>query len=163
VSSLIQVDRKEWEAFLSKLSELEKKYELVLRELDEAHQKLQALEKPPNQQQGDIMSGARTPAEEQPVQKPIGLEKRGLLTGLKTKLQSLRAPPILFTGRQSLTPNAPANYAWCSRCGRTVSRPIRFCEYCGADFGGLVCSCGRQLSSSDKFCDHCGRRLGDAS
>jgi len=43
MGSLIQVDRKEWEDFLNKLSELEKKYQLVLRELDTAHNKLQAL------------------------------------------------------------------------------------------------------------------------
>jgi hypothetical protein len=158
------LDKKEWEAFLEKLSELEKKYQLVLRELDEAHTKLQALalDKSPSQEEKNPLKPT-TPAEQKPIQRTMGPKKRGLLLALETKLQSLRLPPTAPAGRSPLNPNAPPNYASCSRCRRKIMHAARFCERCGADFGKWVCSCGHSLSEplppSVRFCDHCGRRV----
>jgi len=155
LDSIVQLDKKEWEAFLEKLSELEKKYQLVLRELDEAHRKLLALDTSPRQQEQTPPHPA-TPAEQQPTQTPTGPKKRGLLIALETKLQSLRTPPAVRARRSLTIPNAPRNYASCSRCRNKIMQATRFCQRCGADFRKWVCSCGRELSRSDKFCYHCG-------
>jgi len=49
--------------------------------------------------------------------------------------------------------------ASCEKCGHQISRPSRFCEGCGGDFGALMCPCGRVLDSGGKFCDGCGRTI----
>ena len=159
MDSTVQLDKKEWDAFLEKLSELEKKYQLVLRELDEAHTKLQALSKSSSQEEKPSPIPT-TPAGQQPAQKTTTPKKRGFLYALEMKLQSLRLPP---TARLSpLNPNAPSNYASCTRCRGTIIHAARFCERCGADFGKWVCSCGRNLEpslASVRFCDYCGRSV----
>jgi len=157
MGSLVQVDKQEWDAFLEKLSELEKKYQLVLRELDAAKSKLRTLDDSERQQQGKTIPTAPESAEAPPKSTATGPKKPGFLTKLRTGLKSLQIPPSPRAGRSPLNPNAPPNYASCSRCGGKIMHATRFCERCGADFGKTVCSCGRELSSSDKFCDHCGR------
>jgi len=141
--SSIQLDKKEWEAFLEKLSELEKKYMLVLRELDETRGKLQALEAAPKPKKQDSIEQAAPPKVEGA---PYGKEsaKPSILDRLTSKLESLQT--------RSLIPAAS-----CSRCGYRISQPTRSCVHCGADFGKMVCSCGRELPERVKFCDHCGR------
>jgi hypothetical protein len=157
MGSLIQVDKEEWDAFLEKLSELEKKYQIVLRELDTAQGKLRALDNSQKQQQGNPITPPTAP--ESPNLSPTGPKKPGFLTRLRTELQSFQIPLSPRVGPGALNPSAPPNYASCSRCGGKIMRATRFCERCGADFGKTVCSCGRELSSSDKYCDHCGRTL----
>jgi hypothetical protein len=156
LDSTVQLDKKEWEAFLEKLSELEKKYQAVLRELDEAHSKLQALEKSPSQEKKGPPTPPTPAEEQQPTSSTTAPKKTGLLTVLKTKLQTLRIPP---PAGWYLDPNAPPNYASCSRCRAKIMHAARFCDRCGANFGMFVCSCGRRLSESAGFCDHCGRRV----
>ena len=164
MDSLIQVDRKEWEDFLNKLSELEKKYQLVLRELDTAHSKLQALE---NSQKHETpppvpLSTPATSTEKQTIQAATSEKKAGFLSRLKTDLQSFRISPSVRAERPAFNPNAPPNYASCTRCRSKILSPRRLCNYCGADFGQWVCSCGRTLPAGVTFCDHCGRRVADA-
>ena len=160
MNSIVQLDKKEWEAFLKKLSELEKKYPLVLHELDEAHSRLQALDNSRKQQEKNS-ENPTVPAEEQPSQRTTGPKNPDFLSRLKTKLRSLRIPSAAPADLSLMNPNAPPNYALCSRCGARIMHATRFCERCGAGFGKLVCSCGRGLSESVRFCDHCGRRVED--
>jgi hypothetical protein len=157
MGTLIQVDKQEWDAFLEKLSELEKKYQVVLGELDTAQNKLRALDKAQKQQEGKPIPPPTESGEGSPRLSATGQKKPGFLTQLKTELQSLQIPLSSRTARGQLNPNAPPNYASCSRCGGKIMHATRFCERCGADFGKTVCSCGRELSNGDKFCDHCGR------
>jgi len=161
LEAIVQLDKKEWEAFLEKLSELEEKYKLILRELDRAHQKLQALDKSRSQQEKNLPS-PKTPAEEQPTTGAAEVKRASLLTGLKAKLESVRVPQTPPAGWSLTNPEAPPNYASCSRCRGKIMHATRFCEVCGADFGRVVCSCGRGLSGLVRFCDHCGRRVEDA-
>ena len=165
MDSLIQIDRKEWEDFLNKLSELEKKYQLVLRELDTAHNKLQALENSQKHETSSPVPFTIPPTstqEKQTAQTTTKEKKTGLLSRLKTDLQSFRISPSVGAERPVFNPNAPPNFASCSRCGGKILFPRRFCGYCGADFGQWVCSCGRAFSAGVTFCDHCGRRIADA-
>jgi hypothetical protein len=157
MGSVIQVDRKEWEDFLGKLSELEKKYQLLLHALDTAHSKLQALDTSQKRYEDKSGSSIPTPADQQPTQGTTK-DKLALLTQLKTDLQSLR---ISLPLRRVWNPNAPPSFALCSHCGSKIVRATRFCNRCGADFGRWVCSCGRALSDLAKFCELCGRRVED--
>ena len=165
MDSLIQIDRKEWEDFLNKLSELEKKYQLVLRELDTAHSKLQALENSQKHETASPVPVAISPTstqEKQTTQTATKQKKTGFLTRLEADLRSFRISPSVRAGRPPSNANAPPNYASCSRCGSKILVPRKFCGSCGVDFGQWVCSCGRALSAGVTFCDHCGRRIADA-
>ena len=161
MGTLIQIDKEEWDSFLEKLSELEKKYQVVLKELDAAHSRLQALDSSQKQEEKKpptlTTPPTPTPTKMQAAQTVTASKKLGFLTQLETRLRSVRMTTTPRTGPSMLDPNAPRNYASCSRCGGKIMHATRFCERCGADFGRLVCSCGRELSSSDKFCYHCGR------
>jgi hypothetical protein len=160
MSSLIQVDRKEWEDFLEKLSELERKYQLVLNELDTANSKLQAIDASEKHYEENTTPAAPALEKRPPEPRTTTPEKRGFLTKLKAELLSIRISPTV-PARRILNPNTPPNYASCSRCGRKIMHATRFCDLCGADFGKWVCSCGRELPESASFCDHCGRRVED--
>ena len=155
MNSFVQLDKKEWDSFLEKLSELESKYELVLRELDQARSRLEALDKSLSRKEKHPLNPT-APTQSHPTQRTT-LPKK---PRLETKLQSPLTPPANQTLMDS---TAPPNYASCSRCGSKIIRATRFCEVCGANFGKLVCSCGRALSESVRFCDHCGRRVEDTS
>jgi len=158
MGSLVQVDKQEWDAFLEKLSELEKKYQVVLRELDTAHNRLRALDNSQEQQEKPIPTvSASASAKGSPKLMATKPKKPEFLTQLKTELQSLQIRLSSRADWGRLNPNAPPNYASCNRCGGKIMHATRFCERCGADFGKAVCSCGHELSSSHKFCDHCGR------
>jgi len=161
----LQVDRKEWEDFLNKLSELEKKYQLVLHELDTAHSKLQALENSQKHESASPVPFTTPPTstqEKRTAQTATREKKPRFLSRLKTDLRSFRISTSVGAGRSVFNPNAPPNYASCSRCGSKILFPRRFCGYCGADFGQAVCSCGRAVSAGVTFCNHCGRRIADA-
>jgi len=136
------LDKTEWEAFLEKLSELEKRYLQVLRELDEAHAKLNALEK--SKQGGQQSPHEETARQEMPSRLEIEKKRGGILARFRAELGSIRAV------------SAQRKYATCSRCRHDITHVSRFCDRCGADFGGFVCSCGRGLSAEDRFCDRCG-------
>jgi len=143
--SSVQLDKKEWEAFLEKLSELEKKYMLVLRELDETRRRLHALEATPKPEgQGTVEQAA-------PLKEEVAPQRK------ESAESSVLDKP---TGKvESLQTRSPISAAWCSRCGYRISQPTRLCVHCGADFGKIVCSCGRDLPERVSFCDHCGRRV----
>ena len=144
--SSVELDKEEWEAFLEKLSELEKKYMSVLRELDETRSRLHTLERAPNQKEQSTTRQAKVEEAKVPEQRTKPAELNALQR-LRNKLQSLQ------------TLYRPQN-ASCSRCGYRINYSTRFCAHCGADFGGWTCACGRTLSGADKFCDRCGRPVG---
>ena len=153
----IQVDKNEWKAFLEDLSELEKKYELLLSMLDVAEGRRAALSAPEEKEAG-ISEASRQVSMEHP-EKGVGEEaKPGFLSRLNAKLARPSGSMGRSTRRGIL--GKPQAYASCSRCGFMIVRPTRFCPRCSADFGKLVCSCGRELSSADRFCDRCGRQVG---
>ena len=152
MDSFIQVDKNEWKAFLEDLSELERKYKLLLNKLDMDESRLQAL------RTREKEAGSDEALRQVPLQSPGagGEVKGGFLIWLKTKLQ----PPAGSSMGRSTQPgmlSKPQGYAACSRCGFQIGRPARFCQRCGADFGKLMCPCGRELGSGDRFCDRCGR------
>jgi len=159
LDSTVQLDKKEWEAFLEKLSELEKKYQLVLHELDEAHGKLQALDNPRDEQdkKPEKTESPTAPSQEETKRKTTEPKKLSFLAALENKLRSRRIPP---SGRNLM--GAQPNHAFCSRCRNQVMHATRFCDHCGADFGGWICSCGRGLLESVRYCDRCGRKVEDA-
>lgn len=159
MDQLIQVDKKEWEEFLERLSELEKKYQLVLRELDTAHSRLQALDVSQRQVEEKPLSQATSAMEEKTAYATKEQGKTGFLAKLRSELRPLRRYPTLPSPPSPLNPNAPPNYASCSRCGSKILYATRFCDRCGANFGRWVCSCGHGLPESARFCDHCGRRV----
>lgn len=164
MSSLMQVDRKEWEEFLGKLSELEEKYRLVLQELDTARGRLQALDSLPKQGKENTSSPTVSPpAEKQPTQGKPRHQKAGFVTQLKTELRSLQISPTVPIDRSLMNSKTPRNYAYCSRCAGKIIRATRFCNHCGADFGKWMCSCGHELSDSLTYCKHCGRRVEEAT
>jgi len=146
----VELDKKEWEAFLAKLAELEKKYLLVLQALDKANSRLRTLDQTTNQQP----SAPPTSPAQQAEQKTKDTPHPSLLTRLKLKLQApslLNQAAYVWGRRESM--------ASCSRCGQKIPNPTRFCQYCGAEFGKMICSCGRDLVEGGKFCDRCGRPL----
>jgi len=147
LDSLIQVDKNEWKAFLEDLSQFEQKYRLLLSALDDAENRLRALEKPEAQVEGS--EALRQASMERPVQRTAEQPAESLLTRFKTKLESLGNPT---------TASRPSRQPTCSRCGFKITRATRSCPRCGADFGRVVCSCGRELADGDRFCDGCGVR-----
>ena len=159
MDSSVQLDKKEWDAFLEKLSELESKYQLVLRELDEAHSKLQAIDNRRDEQdkKPEKTEDPTRPSQGENKRKTTEPKKLSFLASLENKLRSRRITP---SGRNLM--GAQPNYAYCSRCRSQIMHATRFCDRCGADFGGWICSCGRGLSESVRFCDRCGRKVVDA-
>ena len=156
-SETITFDRNEWEDFLDKLAEIEKKYRIVLQELDTTRARLHALDESKKQ-----------PHENQPVQKtasePSKSAKKstetttgGILTRLRTALQDHRVPSPVPTTQAFVS--SKSRVLACSRCGYQIVHATRVCQRCGTDFGRLVCSCGRKLAGSDKFCDSCGNKV----
>jgi seryl-tRNA synthetase len=145
--SSVELDKKEWEVFLEKLSELEEKYMSVLRELDEARSQLHALEKAPKTEETNTLKQA-TVATVDEVTAPEQAPKTAQLNALqrlRNKLQSLQAIPTTRISQGPSTPYRDQN-ASCSRCGYRINYSTRFCAHCGADFGGWICACGRTLS-----------------
>jgi len=153
----IQVDKNEWKAFLEDLSELEKKYELLLSMLDMAEGRQAALSAPEEKKMG-IDEASRQVSMEHSKKVLGGEAKRGFLSRLNAKL-ARPGSSSMARGTQRGILGKPQAYASCSRCGFMIVRPTRFCPRCSADFGKLVCSCGRELSSADRFCDRCGRQV----
>ena len=154
MNAILQIDRAEWEAFLGKLSEFEKKYELLLDKMDELQSKLEAQEKGGK---ADIEKGSETSPYNTtpPPQHQVQQTRNSFLSRLENTLRASKRTGVPI-------PQAPyvaQNIACCSNCGFRIASATRFCERCGFDFGKLVCSCGRELSGSAKFCDRCGRAL----
>lgn len=147
-------ENKEWKTLLEELSELEKKYRAVLQELDETRRQLQAQNKQPSEQHIVQQS---SPAPPQPKPSPTTASKSGLLSRMKISLQNIQAGPATAPSQPLPTTSERQYFAVCSRCQSRIIHATRFCENCGADFGGLVCSCGRGLDGQAKFCDRCGR------
>ena len=156
--SSVELDKEEWEAFLGKLSELEKKYMSVLRELDETRSRLHSLESAPNPKEQSTTKQATVEASKPPERAPK-TPQLSILQRLENKLQSLQTIPTSRSSQGSPTPNRTQN-ASCSRCGHRINYSTRFCAHCGADFGGWICACGQTLSGTDKFCDRCGGPVG---
>ena len=155
--SSVQVDKKEWEELQEKLSELESKYQSVLHELDTARSRIQALDHPPKPADKKLPDAPTSQRKETRT----GLAKRPreestFLTRLKGELHRLSGH---LTKPPNLSPNAPPNYASCSRCGSKIMNASRFCNRCDADFGKWICSCGRELAETVRFCDNCGKRV----
>ena len=156
MDSFIQVDKSEWEAFLEDLSQLERKYTLLLNKLDMDENRLDAL-KTSEKKAADAETLRQL---SKSSEKGMGGDvKGGFLSRLKTKLEPLTGSSMGRSARPGM-PGNPQGYAACSRCGFRLVRACRFCERCDADFGTTVCSCGRGLSSGDRFCDRCGREVG---
>lgn len=166
LSHVLQVDKSEWETFLSEFSALTKNYELILNKLELAHTQMKELyqrnealtrelqralsdhhgiteskdkpEEPPKPKESKLIEPASTPA------------KRSFLQAFRDRLSlEKRKPQTLSRG-----------YVACQRCGFPVRRASRICEGCGTDFGSIICPCGRALTTRDKFCDRCGRTTG---
>jgi hypothetical protein len=153
LDSFIQVDKNEWNAFLEAFSEFEKKYELLLGELDNARSRLRA-----SSSEARVGGGIETPSKASPgktVERMGGVTGGSFFDQLKAKLETLSISPSVVSQRS--VASLSRNQAACSRCGFKIVRATRVCQGCGADFGGMVCVCGRSLSSADKFCDRCGR------
>jgi RNA polymerase-binding transcription factor DksA len=148
------VDKAEWEAFLGKLSEFEKKYELLLDKIDELQNELEVEKK---KGRVSIEKGSETsPVNATPSPQFQPQQARNnFLSRLETTLKAAKrtGTPI------PQAPYAIQNVARCSHCGSSIVSASRFCQRCGFDFGRLLCSCGRELSGSEKFCDRCGRAL----
>jgi hypothetical protein len=166
---VLQVNKNEWETFLSEFSALTKNYELILSKLELAHtqmkelnQRNEALTRELRRAVGSASSHAMESNDEREEigqketnrriteTKPTVESKPGFLGSLRNRLNlSTRKSQNLISG-----------YASCRRCGFLIRRASRFCVGCGIDFGTFVCPCGRGLSSADKFCDRCGRVTG---
>jgi hypothetical protein len=157
LNSFIQVDKSEWEAFLEDLSELERKYKLLMNKLDMDARKLQTLTTPEKNEKKDVGSddASRQVSMKSPEEGKAGEVKGGFLSRLKATLVSLEGSTGRITPLGSL--RKPQGYASCSRCGFRLVRAARFCQRCGGDFGKTVCCCGRELGAGDRFCDRCGR------
>ncbi len=153
LDSFIQVEETEWKAFLEELSHFEKKYRLLLNILDMDESRLQALatsEKKAVQSE----KASRQLSMKIPEVRPVGEVKGGFLNRLKSKLELASSSS---TGMRPGILSKQQPVAACSRCGSQIVRSTRYCQGCGADFGGLVCVCGRPLTAADRFCDRCGR------
>ena len=147
MGSTLQIDRDEWDSFLEKLAEFEKKYNLLLSKID-------AMQSGPSAAQQPVAQKADVPVASN-VMPEIRLpspQREGLLSRLNRSLK-----PSTSASARSIGSIYFQNGAHCSRCSWQLTQPTRFCQQCGAGFGGVICPCGRQLQSSDKFCDHCGR------
>ena len=162
LSRVLQVDKNEWETFLSEFAALTKNYELILNKLELAHTQMKELNQRNESLTRELRSalsdnhgniGFKVKREETDnlvESKPIVQSKPSFLQALRNRLDlSKRKPQNLLGG-----------YASCLRCGFLVRRASRFCVGCGSDFGSVVCPCGRGLLSNDKFCDRCGRATG---
>ena len=156
MDSFIQVDKSEWEAFLEDLSELERKYKLLLNKLDMNESRLDALKTPEKKEVGSE-EASRQVAVKSAEEGRAGKVKGGFLSLLKTKLEPQAGRSM---GRGTRLGGRPQSCVACSRCGFGIVRATRFCQRCGADFGKMVCSCGRELGFEDRFCDRCGREVG---
>jgi hypothetical protein len=157
LSSFIQVDKNEWEAFLEDLSELERKYKLLLKILDMDESRLQTLTTPEKKTEGSSAAPRHVPKS---PEKGVGEKvKDGFLSRLKAKLEPTTPSSMGRSARLGML-GRPQGYAACSRCGSPIVRATKFCQRCGADFGKMMCSCGRELGSGDRFCDLCGRGVG---
>jgi hypothetical protein len=154
LSSILQVDRAEWEAFLGKLSEFEMKYRLLLDKVDELQSKLEA-EKKRSAADTEKSSDIAPISALSPPQLQLQQTRNKFLSRLENTLKTPRRPSAPIPQ----VPYTTQNVACCSNCGFRVASATRFCQRCGFDFGKLVCSCGRELSGSEKFCDRCGRAL----
>jgi hypothetical protein len=156
LASFIQVDKNEWDAFLEQLSELERKYKLLLKKLDMDESKLQALTPPEKKTAGS--SEVPRQVSKSPEKGVGGDVKDSFLSRLKAKLEPAAGSSMWRGGRPGMLAK-PQGYAACSRCGYQIARATRFCQHCGASFGKMVCSCGRELGPGDRFCDCCGREV----
>jgi len=162
MSHVLQVDRNEWETFLSEFSALTKNYELILNKLELAHTQMKEL----SQRNESLTQELRralsvdhsTVGSNDKRPEPDSLKEFGL--AVQSKPGFLQA----FRNRMKMSMRKPQNlmnsYASCQRCGFLIRRASRFCVGCGSDFGYIVCPCGRGLSSNDKFCDRCRRVTG---
>ena len=164
---MLQVDKSEWETFLSEFSGLTKNYEFILNKLELAHtqmkelyQRNEALTRELQRTLSDhqaVMESKDKPGEPVALKESKSVEpaisqpaKRGLLKAFRDRLAK---------------PNAQAlsrGYMACQRCGFPVRNASRYCVGCGTDFGSIICPCGRALSTRDKFCDRCGRAVGNS-
>jgi len=158
LNSLLQVDKREWEAFLEKLSEFEKKYELLLGKMDAIQGRLQAERKRDEEDKSPgktAHSEASVAFPERQIERTLrGTEDRSLLGfGNKAKPRNGSGQGISQTA--IIAQKNPS----CTNCGSPITRPARFCKLCGFSFGKLVCSCGRVPPESSRFCDGCGTRL----
>ena len=147
---ILQVDRTEWEAFLEKLKEFERKYNLLLNKVDTLQSKLQNEEKNDGGSPGALKQELHVPPQPQ-----FAAERNNFLGALDTKLKALNKSNSPVPKR----PYVIQNNAYCSSCGYRIIQPSSVCERCGCDFNALVCSCGRELTGSQRFCDRCGRIL----
>ena len=167
---MLQVDKNEWETFLSEFSALTKNYELILSKLELAHTQMKELNQRNEALTRELRKIVGSPGNyaameskderEEIIAEETGRKITEVKPTVKSKpgfLGSIRNRLDLSTRKsQSLTIGS----ASCRRCGFLVRRASRFCVGCGCDFGSFVCSCGRGLSSNDKFCDQCGRVTG---
>ena len=167
---MLQVDKNEWETFLSEFSALTKNYELILSKLELAHTQMKELN-----QRNEVLTrelrravgspGNRAVIESNNEREEIGQEEtdrkitdaKPIVKSKPSFLESLRNRLDLSTRKSQ---NLVSGYASCRRCGFLIRRASRFCVGCGIDFGTFVCPCSRGLSSNDKFCDRCGRVTG---
>jgi len=145
LNSFSQVNKSEWEAFLQDLSDLQKKFELLLTRLDNVERKLQLSNNP--EQEKTVSKAEERVRSAESQTKTTGGKGSGFMSRLAAKLQLRGSSSIM----------RPPYEASCSRCGRKLIQSGRYCALCGADFGRILCSCGRGLSSGDEFCDRCGR------
>ena len=167
MTPVLQVDKEEWEAFLSEFSKLAKNCELIVSKLEEAQAQIRML----NEQNEALRreargmvgfptgQGAAEPVESEleeirqgePIRKfsepePAGKLKRGFLESVRFRLSRLPR------GQRD-------SYVYCRRCGYQIKKASRFCSGCGVDFGAFICLCGRDVSRGDRFCDRCGRKV----
>jgi len=160
LNPVLQVDKDEWDTFLSEFSKLAKNYEIILGKLDMAlaqievqREKNRQLDARGSEVLESVEDGLDEIKQDQSAKKPNETERT-----VKTKLgflESFRIGLFRLTRRPQTS-----TYASCRRCGYVIKRASRFCVGCGADFGAFVCPCGRGVSPDDKFCDQCGRTTG---
>jgi len=160
LSHVLQIDKNEWETFLSEFSALAKNYELILNKLELAHTQMKEL----NQRNEALTQELRqAPSHNHAI---MGSEVKREPDNLKKAEPTVQSKPGIFqTFRNGLDllkrkPQNLSGYASCRRCGFLIRKASRFCVGCGSDFGSVVCPCGRALSADDKFCDQCGRAAG---
>jgi rubrerythrin len=147
MNPVLQVDKDEWETFLSEFSKLAKNYELILGKLDLALAQIE-VQREKNGQLEDELDEIK---QDQSAKNPNEAERT-----VKTKPGFLEFFSRIGLFRLTRRPQT-ITYASCRRCGYVIKRASRFCVGCGADFGAFVCPCGRGVSPDDKFCDQCGR------
>ena len=149
LGSTLQIDRSEWESFLEKLAEFEKKYNLLLSKIDAMQTAPSTIQQPgPEKAEPSVVASVMS---EIPVP---SRQKESLLSRLN---RSLKMPSP--TAARSVGPVYFENGAHCSRCRWQLTQPTKYCHQCGTGFGAVICPCGRQLGPGDKFCDGCGRAV----